>query len=47
MHKQGPLDLWSLARARTGSNQLVSATNHFKCEVPDGKQRSADALDAE
>lgn len=20
MHKQGPLDLWSLARARTGSN---------------------------
>ena len=27
--------------------QLVSVTNHFKFEAPDGKQRSADALDAE
>ena len=27
--------------------QLVSVTNHFKFEVPDGKQRAADALDAE
>ena len=27
--------------------QLVSATNHFKFEAPDGKQRYADALDAE
>ena len=27
--------------------QLVSITNHFKFEAPDGKQRAADALDAE
>ena len=27
--------------------QLVSVTNHFKFEAPDGKQRTADALDAE
>ncbi len=27
--------------------QLVSTTNHFKFEAPDGKQRAADALDAE
>ena len=27
--------------------QLVSVTNHFKFEAPDGKQRFADALDAE
>ena len=27
--------------------QLVSATNHFKFQAPDGKQRAADALDAE
>ena len=27
--------------------QLVSATNHFKFMAPDGKQRAADALDAE
>lgn len=27
--------------------QLVSATNQFKFEAPDGKQRAADALDAE
>ena len=27
--------------------QLVSVTNHFKFEAPDGKQRAADALDAE
>lgn len=27
--------------------QLVSTTNHFKFEAPDGKQREADALDAE
>ena len=26
---------------------LVSVTNHFKFEAPDGKQRAADALDAE
>ncbi len=26
--------------------QLVSVTNHFKFEAPDGKQRTADALDA-
>ena len=27
--------------------QLVSVTNHFKFEAPDGKQRTADVLDAE
>ena len=27
--------------------QLVSVTNHFKFEAPDGKQRVADALDAD
>jgi cell filamentation protein len=27
--------------------QLVSITNHFKFQAPDGKQRAADALDAE
>ena len=27
--------------------QLVSVTNHFKFEAPDGKLRAADALDAE
>ena len=27
--------------------ELVSITNHFKFEAPDGKQRAADALDAE
>jgi cell filamentation protein len=27
--------------------QLVSVTNHFKFEAPDGKQRFADALDSE
>ena len=27
--------------------QLVSITNHFKFQAPDGKQRTADALDAE
>ncbi len=27
--------------------QLVSVTNHFKFQAPDGKQRYADALDAE
>ena len=27
--------------------QLVSVTNHFKFQAPDGKQRAADALDAD
>ena len=27
--------------------ELVSITNHFKFQAPDGKQRYADALDAE
>ena len=27
--------------------ELVSVTNHFKFQAPDGKQRAADALDAE
>lgn len=30
-----------------GEIELVSITNHFKFEAPDGKQRKADALDAE
>ncbi len=32
---------------RKESIKLVSITNHFKFEAPDGKQRKADALDAE
>ena len=32
---------------RKESIELVSLTNHFKFEAPDGKQRKADALDAE
>ena len=32
---------------RKESIKLVSLTNHFKFEAPDGKQRKADALDAE
>ena len=32
---------------RKESIELVSITNHFKFEAPDGKQRKADALDAE
>ena len=32
---------------RKDSIELVSVTNHFKFEAPDGKQRTADALDAE
>ena len=27
--------------------ELVSVTNHFKFEAPDGKQRASDALDTE
>ena len=29
-----------------GGIQLVSVTNHFKFEAPDGKQRTADATDS-
>ena len=32
---------------RKESIELVSITNHFKFEAPDGKQRKTDALDAE
>ena len=32
---------------RKESIELVSITNHFKFEAPDGKQRKADAMDAE
>ena len=37
----------SQGKFRKDSIELVSVTNHFKFEAPDGKQRTADALDAE
>ena len=40
---------WKYLKGKMGKEgiQLVSVTNHFKFEAPDGKQRSADVLDAE
>ena len=40
---------WKYLKGKMGKEgiQLVSVTNHFKFEAPDGKQRFADVLDAE
>ena len=40
---------WKFLKGKMAKDgiQLVSLTNHFKFEAPDGKQRAADALDAE
>ncbi len=40
---------WKYLKGKMAKNgiQLVSVTNHFKFQAPDGKQRFADALDAE
>ena len=38
---------WLKKKLNAEGIQLVSITNHFKFQAPDGKQRFADALDAE
>ena len=40
---------WKYLKSKMAKDgiQLVSVTNHFKFEAPDGKQRLADALDSE
>lgn len=40
---------WKYLKGKMGKDgiELVSVTNHFKFQAPDGKQRAADALDAE
>jgi cell filamentation protein len=40
---------WKYLKGKLGKEgiQLVSDTNHFKFEAPDGKMRKADVLDAE
>ena len=39
---------WKYLKGKMASEgiELVSVTNHFKFEAPDGKQRASDALDA-
>ena len=38
---------WLKGKMAKDGIQLVCVTNHFKLMAPDGKQRAADALDAE
>ena len=45
--KAGNYWRWLKKKLNTGRVQLVSITHDFKFEAPDGKQRAADALDAE
>ena len=45
--KAGNYWRWLKKKLNTGGVQLVSITHDFKFEAPDGKQRAADALDAE
>ena len=45
--KAGNYWRWLKKKLNTDSIQLVSITHDFKFEAPDGKQRKADALDAE
>lgn len=45
--KAGNYWRWLKKKLNTGGVQLVSVTHDFKFEAPDGKQRAADALDAE
>lgn len=39
---------WKYLKSKMAKDgvELVSVTNHFKFQAPDGKQRAADALDA-
>ena len=45
--KAGNYWRWLKKKLTTGGIQLVSVTHEFKFQAPDGKQRAADALDAE
>ena len=45
--KAGNYWRWLKKKLNTGGVQLVSITHDFKFKAPDGKQRAADALDAE
>ena len=45
--KAGNYWRWLKKKFNTDGIQLVSITHNFKFEAPDGKQRKADALDAE
>ena len=45
--KAGNYWRWLKKKFNTGGVQLVSVTHDFKFQAPDGKQRAADALDAE
>ena len=45
--KAGNYWRWLKKKLNTSGVQLVSVTHDFKFEAPDGKQRAADALDAE
>ena len=45
--KAGNYWRWLKKKLNTGGVQLVSITHDFKFVAPDGKQRTADALDAE
>ena len=45
--KAGNYWRWLKKKFNTGGVQLVSVTHEFKFQAPDGKQRAADALDAE
>ncbi len=45
--KAGNYWRWLKKKLNTKSGQLVSVTHDFKFQAPDGKQRAADALDAE
>ncbi len=45
--KAGNYWRWLKKKLNTDGIQLVSITHEFKFEAPDGKQRKADALDAE
>lgn len=45
--KAGNYWRWLKRKLNTENIQLVSITHDFKFEAPDGKQRKADALDAE
>ena len=45
--KAGNYWRWLKKKLNTDDIQLVSITHDFKFEAPDGKQRKADAMDAE
>ena len=45
--KAGNYWRWLKKKLTSDGIQLVSVTHEFKFEAPDGKQRAADALDAE